>query len=94
MLAMWLWTVLVLSESSCAMSLLFLPLARRLKISSSRSVGRRGSRLRRCRYWWWTGMSRMRCSSFPAIWEETTDSPDAVALTAALIASGDSVFRM
>ena len=38
MLAMWLWTVLVLSESSCAMSLLLLPLARWLKISRSRSV--------------------------------------------------------
>ena len=38
MLAMWLATVLVLSESSWAIWWLLLPLARRVKISSSRSV--------------------------------------------------------
>src|SRR5258708_5589819 len=38
MLAMWLETVFALSDSSCAMSWLLSPLARRVKISSSRTV--------------------------------------------------------
>jgi hypothetical protein len=43
-----------------------------------------------------TGMSRsrMRCRTFPAIWEEMTDSPAAVGLTAAMIAFGGAVLRM
>jgi hypothetical protein len=38
--------------------------------------------------------SRMRCSSLPAICEEITDSPAAVALTAATIVWGSALFRM
>ena len=44
MLAMWLATVFVLSESSRAISWLLSPLARRVKISSSRSVRARADR--------------------------------------------------
>ena len=95
MLAMWFATVFVLSERSCAIWWLLLPLASWVKISSSRSVtaariaiavlplvltGR--------------SSSRMRCKSFPATCGERTDSPAAVALTALMIASGGAVLRM
>ena len=69
MLAMWLATVLVLSESSRPMSWLLLPLAS-VKISSSRSV--RAARIALAASWLLAviGMSRsrMRSRSFPAIW--------------------------
>jgi hypothetical protein len=63
MLAMWLWTVLVLSESSCAISWLLLPLASRPKISSSRSVRTARIALAALSLVVVTGMSRsrMRC---------------------------------
>jgi hypothetical protein len=88
MLAMWLATVFGLSETSRAISWLLLPLASCLKISSSRSV--RAARMATAAIALvLTGMScsRMRCRSLPAIFEDSTDSPAAVALTALVIAS-------
>jgi hypothetical protein len=75
---------------------LLLPLASRSKISSSRSVRTARIALAALSLVVVTGMSRsrMRCRSFPAIWEEMTDSPAAVALTAAMIALGGAVLRM
>jgi hypothetical protein len=95
MLAMWLATVFVLSESSRAISWLLSPLARRLKISSSRSV-RAAPIATAALSVFWTGMSssRMRCRSFPAIYGEITDSPAAVARTALTIASAGALLRM
>ena len=69
MLAMWLATVFVLSESSRAISWLLFPLARRVKISSSLAV-RRARIATAALSLFLTGMSssRMRCRSLPAIW--------------------------
>jgi len=75
---------------------LHLPLASRSKICSSRSV--RTARISLAAFSLVVvigiSRSRMRCRSFPAIWEEMTDSPAAVARTAAMIASGGAVLRM
>jgi hypothetical protein len=75
---------------------LLLPLASRSKISSSRSVRTARIALAALSLVLVTGKSRsrMRCRSFPAIWEEMTDSPAAVALTAAMIAFGGAVLSM
>jgi len=78
------------------MSWLLFPLASRSKISTSRRVRAARIALAALSLVAVTGMSRsrMRCRSFPAIWEEITDSPPAVAFTATMISSGVAVLRI
>ena len=75
---------------------MLLPLASLVKISNSRSVT--AARMALAASWLLAvigiSWSRIRYKSFPAIWGESTDSPAAVALTAAMIALGGALLRM